>query len=215
MIKRFLAVIEVFALITALAPACVYADTDPVYYDANIQYDPEMNTPVRRAYIETQYSMIPEKMREHYETSFAEHMIYVMNGQGDHTADAKTSLDRTQYDQIFAVTRGYVAENTVCIYLEGDSLQGLGALIHEFGHCVDFMGLKLCGGYWSNQSAFQTCYNTERNNLGDAYAAYNSLEFFAEAFNYYCTFPDVLMQKCPKTYEYMKAIDTYYELYMK
>lgn len=212
--RKIFAIIEVMAVLLTAFPAPVMADTDPVYHTANIQYDPEMNTPVRRAYIETQYSMIPAKMREHYETSFNEHMIYVMNGQGDHTADAKTALDRSQYDQIFAVTRGYVAENTVCIYLEGDSLQGLGALIHEFGHCVDFMGLKLTGSYWSNQSAFQDCYNSERNNFGDAYAAYNSLEFFAEAFYYYCTFPDKLLQMAPKTYQYMKAIDTYYELYM-
>lgn len=86
------------------------------------------------------------------------------------------------------------------------------ALLHEFGHFVDFMNAPRYD-FATYSSEFSRIYSEEKDaikfyNQPDRHAYSNPQEYFAEAFYHSLCHPDSTRESAPKTYEYvMRCVD--------
>ena len=90
------------------------------------------------------------------------------------------------------------------------------SIVHEMGHALaewvkTYQYVSVDGIYYSvkadSTDEFVDIFNRERNNgLIREYGCQNSVEFFADCFQYYCTDPGALMDNCPETYGYIDRI---------
>ena len=88
------------------------------------------------------------------------------------------------------------------IYVHGKKEDIRRALIHEFGHYLDYK----CG-ISSLDLDFENIYAAEKYGFAekrktDDHATSNSQEYFAEAFAQLILYPELLAEKCPDTYDY-------------
>ena len=92
------------------------------------------------------------------------------------------------------------------LYVHEDHYHIRNALLHEFGHYLDFRS-----GMVSNEDTFNTCYETEKEAFDrpwnpDTHAMSSEAEYFAESFQQYILEPATCKEHQPLTYEYIAAL---------
>lgn len=115
------------------------------------------------------------------------------------------------------IVKGFINYNTneIFIHNDYDSENLKKILLHEIGHSIDLWdsldgySYKSLGKY-SNTSEFQEIFKKECSYLskysGEYYFETDIKEFFADSFAIYLTMPDIVKEKAPKLFEYMKKI---------
>lgn len=107
-----------------------------------------------------------------------------------------------------------VVENKM-IYIEDRQKAFRDSLVHEFGHYLDIKEDRV-----SQSDDFKALYDSEKgylyevdnyNNNGIS----NSTEYFAECFEQYVMYPELLQETCPQTYEYIGNIVEKYKTDVK
>lgn len=83
------------------------------------------------------------------------------------------------------------------------------ALTHEVGHCLEDCNHSL--NWWAYQPCFIQIWQQERYNcvLLFGQGENDIREYFAEAYNLYINYPEILRNSCPSTYNYLTVVLRY------
>lgn len=88
------------------------------------------------------------------------------------------------------------------IYVQNDSFSIGYCSLHETGHAFDFLH-----GFLSYGTQWQEIYTSEAEQSGfDHYFTDSATEYFAQTFQAYVMYPDIVKNRTPKAYEYMSTL---------
>lgn len=122
---------------------------------------------------------------------------YLING-GIQIYVTDTNLAKRFYDGIYSSIQGVTVYDTKTCYIEDREKCMSEAVIHECGHVFDSL---LC--YITMDSEFLDIYYEEKDLFGEAYAATNPSEYFAESFQRFILDPEKSQKNTPNTYQFM------------
>lgn len=136
------------------------------------------------------YLMIPNNVRQNYEENGW--AVYVTT----------ENLGQKYFGRKMSILALTVTEEKA-IYID-DHEKAARSVIHEMGHYIDYSF-----GFISSTDEFSSIFREEAEKFRSIHYTHinntcTELEYFAESYLVMITEPDILIEYCPKTYEFLK-----------